>query len=242
MKEETNVILVNKEFELLKSKLDFLTKELEEIQSKTAAFETIIVSHISELLILEQELTILYKQLQKEKKAKRLAQKKKGKNYKKVEGIKSISKPKVISQNEIQEKKEKKQLYREAMLQVHPDKFSMNDEATTNIATEITAKLIQIYQNGTLEELKDYYTYIFSGNFLELKEQTKKQLVEKADNSYLKKQIEKLEIQLANAKSKQTYSVLTEYDDPLTFIEELKEYYNDRIFKLKKRTRKANKA
>ena len=50
----------------------------------------------------------------------------------------------------------------------------------------------------------------------------------------------KLEKQLELTKTKHTYKVLTEYDNLLTFIDELKEYYKDRIFKLKKRTRKAN--
>src|SRR5680860_1114419 len=50
----------------------------------------------------------------------------------------------------------------------------------------------------------------------------------------------KLKKLLQLAKTNHTYKVLTEYENPLTFIDELKEYYHDRIYKLKKRTRKAS--
>jgi len=59
--------------------------------------------------------------------------------------------------------------------------------------------------------------------------------------NYLEKEISQLEKQLEQAKRKHTFKVLSEYENPLTFIEELKEYYLDRIFKLRKRTRKASK-
>jgi hypothetical protein len=60
------------------------------------------------------------------------------------------------------------------------------------------------------------------------------------EDSYLQNEAENLEKQLQIAKTKLTYKVLTEYENPLTFIDELREYYQDRIFKLKKRTRKAS--
>jgi hypothetical protein len=60
------------------------------------------------------------------------------------------------------------------------------------------------------------------------------------EDFYLQNELTKLEKQLQVAKTKLTYIVLTEYENPLTFIDELKEYYQDRIFKLKKRTRKAS--
>ena len=59
-------------------------------------------------------------------------------------------------------------------------------------------------------------------------------------DTYLQNELEQLKNQLENAKIQHTYKVLMEYENPLTFIDELKEYYTDRIFKLKKRTRKAN--
>ncbi len=70
-------------------------------------------------------------------------------------------------------------------------------------------------------------------------ESSDKNIIYKED-AYLQNELLKLENQLQLAKTKHTYKVLTEYENPLTFIDELKEYYQDRIFKLKKRTRKAS--
>jgi hypothetical protein len=39
------------------------------------------------------------------------------------------------------------------------------------------------------------------------------------------------------AKERKTYRIWRTYDDPYTFIQELKEYYLDRIAKMKRRTR-----
>ena len=94
------------------------------------------------MIIESQELFILYKQIKKAKKAKRLEQKKRGKNYKESEGLQIISSKKksiILPKEQI----EKKRLYREAMLHVHPDKFFKNEEQT-EIATDITRQLIEI--------------------------------------------------------------------------------------------------
>jgi len=228
-----------KEQLLLKSQISLLQKELNEIEQKTSAFEAILRSHLANLLIEEQELTVLYKKLQKAKKEKRLAQKKKGKNFKEVIGLKVILDKKESSTN-AEEQKEKKRLYREAMLHVHPDKFSMN-EVKINLATEITTKLIEIYQTGSFDELQSYHTHIFSGNALSQFVKPSSVIMDlNGKDTYLQKELEQLKKQLKNAKAKHTYKVLTEYESPLRFIDELKEYYSDRIFKLKKRTRKAN--
>ncbi|HEY9170354.1 MAG TPA: hypothetical protein VIN72_12750 [Lutibacter sp.] len=223
---------------LLKAKINLLQKELNDIEQKTNAFEAILHSNLANELIEEQELTVLYKKVQLAKKEKRFAQKKKGKNFKEVEGLKVIAKNSTNISNE-EDQKEKKRLYREAMLFVHPDKFSMHDEKI-DLATEVTTKLIEIYQNGNLNDLQIFHTHIFSGNAMMYLPETSKKINHNKEDSYLQNELIKLEKQLELAKIKHTYKVLTEYENPLTFIDELKEYYNDRIFKLKKRTRKAN--
>jgi len=114
----------NQEQLLLKAKIELLQSQLDEIEQKTTAFEAVLRSNLENQLIEEQELTILYKKIQQAKKEKRLNQKKKGKNYKEIIGLKVIAESKVINTSE-DEQKEKKRLYREAMLHVHPDKFSM---------------------------------------------------------------------------------------------------------------------
>ena len=237
-----NTLLVSNDNEqeqlLLKTKINLLQKELIDIGQKTNAFEAILRSHLTNELIEEQELTVLYKKVQLAKKEKRFAQKKKGKNFKEIEGLKVIVKNNANSISE-DHQKEKKRLYREAMLFVHPDKFSMHHEKI-DLATEVTTKLIEIYQTGNLVELQIFHTHIFSGNAMMHFMETSKNNDNVKEDSYLQIEVEKLEKQLELAKTNHTYKVLTEYENPLTFIDELKEYYNDRIFKLKKRTRKAN--
>ena len=230
----------DKEQITLKAKIEILKQELGNIQQKTNDFEAILRSYLADIIIEEQELTVLYKKIQRAKKEKRLEQKKNGKNYKESEGVKEISKKIKVSLSKGNQK-EKKRLYREAMLNTHPDKYSLNEEKI-DLATEVTTKLIEIYKNGSFEELKAYHTHILSGNalknyregFVEGKHKT-------IEDSYLKYELEKLENLIVIAKKKHTYKVLTEYEKPLTFIDELLSYYKDRIFKLKKRTRKAYK-
>jgi len=194
---------------------------------------------LSELIVESQELFVLYKQIKKRKKAKRLEQKKRGKNYKESKGVQIISKEKKKSIPS-EEKKEKKRLYREAMLHIHPDKFSMSEEETEK-ATEITSRLIEIYTKGNLETLRSYHAHIFRGNTsIILDEVTAKIKIASKDN-YLEKEKERLEKDIDAAKERQLYKVLKTYENPSSFVDELKAYYVDRIIKLKKRTRKGLK-
>ena len=132
---------------LLKAKIKIAKQQLRDVEQKTDEFEAVLRLHIVDDIIEEQELTVLYKKIQKAKKEKRLAQKKKGTNYKEIEGVKVVSKNKKVDVN-FEDQKEKKRLYREAMLNSHPDKYSLDDEKN-DMATEVTTKLIEIYQNGT---------------------------------------------------------------------------------------------
>lgn len=240
MKAEKFPIKIDNEQEqhLIKVKIKTLQQELHTIEQKTTAFEVILRSHLINELIEEQELTVLYKKLQQQKKEKRLAQKQRGKNFKDTKTLKLTAKTIVENTNEV-DKNEKKKLYREAMLHVHPDKFSMNHEKI-DLATEITTKLIEIYQTGSLNDLKTFHSHIFSGNALEDYASQSVQKIDLIEDNYLQIELENLINKLEIAKAKHTYKVLTEYENPLSFISELKEYYNDRIFKLRKRTRKAN--
>jgi len=224
----------NERQQLLKARIRAIEAELNQIQQKTLAFETVLRTMLANELIEIQELTVLYKQQKKEKNLKRLAQKKRGKNYVEPIGLtvslKSL-KPEIL----LESAKEMKRLYREAMLQVHPDKFSIQEDQL-ELATEVTTKLIEIYKSGDLEQLKLYHSHIFSGNALEIVgAMVKTENI--ADDLYLKNELIKVEQQLQQAKEKYTYKVLTEYSDPMSFILELKEFYADKINKLKKRTR-----
>jgi len=222
----------------LREQIQTLQEELDEIDKKTQAFEALIHTHISDLIVEEQELFILYKQIKKAKKEKRLEQKKRGKNYKEPRGLQTISKKKKnVIPSEQQQQKEKKRLYREAILHVHPDKFSMN-ERETDIATDVTCRLIEIYKTGSLETLQAFHTHIFKGNTdINLDDAAFKVKVSPKDN-YLQQEKERIEKAVNLAKNQHLYKVITEYEDPLRFINELKVYYQDKIVKLKKRTRK----
>ena len=220
----------------LREQIQAFQDELEEIQKEIQTFRALLYSHISDLIVEEQELFTLYNQIKKAKKAKRLEQKKRGKNYKEPKGVQIISeKKKIVISSEQQ--KEKKRLYREAILHIHPDKFSMNEKDTI-IATEITSRLIEIYKTGNLETLQAYHAHIFKGNTdINLDDVASKIKVSTKDN-YLQQEKERIEKAILIAKNHQLYKVITEYEDPLTFMYELKDYYEDRILKLKKRTRK----
>lgn len=224
------------EQEKLQAKLDSLTIELEAIQLKTSNFENTLRSNLENDLIEEQELTVLYKQQKAAKKEKRLHQKKRGKNYREEEGLQPVTKEKIIT-SDSSEQREKKRLYREAMLHVHPDKFSMQADKL-DLATTITTKLIAIYSTGDLETLRAFHAHIFLGNDLLTHQVTTQKDILLPKNNYLKIEIQKMAKRIEEAKNKQTYKVLVEYEDPMTFLEELKAYYDDRLFKLRKRTRK----
>ena len=221
----------------LKRQIDTLRQALEEVRQKTSAFEAQLRTHLINELIEEQELTVLYKQQKLAKKEQRQAQKRKGKNYVPPEGLKRIpNTSKTISSESDQ--KEMKRIYREAMMYVHPDKFSMDDQKI-DVATDVTARLISIYQSGDLAALRAYHAHIFSDQELVSMMAPAAATVAPTVSAYDYLEQEKLNLKqaLAQAKNRQTYRVLTTYNDPMTFLEELKAYYEDRITKLRRRTR-----
>jgi len=216
--------------------IQVLQQELEGIQKETRVFEALLRSYVSDLIVEAQELFLLYKQIKKAKKAKRLEQKKRGKNYKESKELQIFAKKKksVIPS---EQQKEKKRIYKEAMLHVHPDKFYMR-EKETDVATDITSRLIEIYKTENLETLQAYHAYVFRGNtHIILGDAASKIKVISKDN-YLQKDKERLEKEIDLAKNRHLFKVITEYENPMTFVDELKDYYEDRIFKLKKRTQK----
>jgi len=229
---------IEKEHLLLKAQIVALQQKLDRITQETFTFETFLRSKLMEELIEEQELSVIYKKLKLAKKEKRREQKKRGKNYQEPTGLKLHKKVATPAVSE-EEQKEKKRLYREVLLQIHPDKFSMTEDKI-ELATEATCKLIEIYQTGNLHDLRIYHAQLIQGSNLHQNRDTKTEnKIPTVQLSYLKNKKKKLLILLEIAKNKHTYKVLTEYEDPLLFVAELKSYYRDRIAKLRKRTRKA---
>jgi hypothetical protein len=230
-----NLPIENDDAFKIKLKINVLKSEIEQIQIKLHEFESVLRNFVLDDMIEEQELMSKYRNFQKEKKAKRLAQKKRGKNYK--EPDLPIIKKIPSSEKEVEESKELKRLYRETMLLVHPDRFQENTEEAKK-ATEVTSRLVEIYQSGNLKELQMFHAHIVSGNEGVLLK-AESQINSNVDGlEYLQNELKKFEDMLVGLKNKHTYKVLETYERPIDFAQELKDYYKDRIEKLKKRTRK----
>ena len=183
----------------LQEQIQILQQELDRIKRETRSFEALLRYHVGDLIVESQELFILYKQIKKAKKAKRLEQKKRGKNYKEPKEIRIIpQKKKSVLPTEQQ--KEKKRLYREAMLHVHPDKFFRNEEQT-DIATEVTRQLIEIYKTGTLETLQAYHAHIFMGNTHIFLDDSASEVKVFSKKNYLEQEKEQLEKAIDLAKN-----------------------------------------
>ncbi|PIB37073.1 hypothetical protein BFP72_17515 [Reichenbachiella sp. 5M10] len=221
--------------ENLRSRIDALRRELSDIERVTRVFEDILRGELGDLIIQEQELAELYKRVQRAKKAKRLAQRRRGKRYKEPKGLKLV---KQVKSGSDLNQQELKKLYREAMVHVHPDKFSM-EEDMQGLATLATTQLIEIYESGDLQRMIQYHACVMKGHALD--ESKERSLIQLAPLAYLEQEFETIRGNLSAAKNRQVYQVLQNYADPMTYVVELQRYYTDRIAKLKKRTRKADK-
>tara|TARA_Y100001980_G_scaffold45816_1_gene27184 strand:- start:50321 stop:51037 length:717 start_codon:yes stop_codon:yes gene_type:complete len=222
----------------LSAEIEQLKRKLELLTGKVDAFEAILRSHLSGEIVEVQELSVLYKAQKKAKKQKRLEQKRKGKNYVEPVGLKTQKRPSETLCDNEEDLKEKKRLYREAMLHVHPDKYAMDGDKT-DLATELTTRLVAIYQHEDLDALKAFHAHLFSHAELPLKDvlESGKVTLSASPHAYLVQEKEHLEKAIQTLKNKHTYHVLMTYKDPMTFVDELKEYYQDRIQKLRRRTR-----
>ncbi|WP_046756977.1 hypothetical protein [Kordia jejudonensis] len=239
MSQEKLPITTNLDSIDLKIQLEQLQKEFAAVTQKVTEFETLLYRHLGDEILEVQELTVIYKELKRAKKQQRQLQKQRGKNYVAPTGLNVVEKatPKTAIKEDSQEKK---RLYREAMFHVHPDKFSL--QATeTELATEVTTKLIQIYKEGDLKALQAYHAHIFSDTSLRSLAGNANVKLQANSQVHLLAEIETIKEQLHQIKRKSTYTVLMTYKNPYTFVDELKLYYKDRIAKLKKRTRKAFK-
>jgi hypothetical protein len=239
MSEENLPIPTNLEAIDLQLQLQQLQKELDAIEQEVQTFKALLYSHLADEIVEVQELTVIYKELKLSKKQQRLSQKQRGKKYIAPKGLKvvAVQSQKTINSDDAQEKK---RLYKEAMFHVHPDTFSMESEQT-ELATEVTTKLIQIYKEGDLKALQAYHAHIFSNASLTALTEKATVEIHASTTSYISIEIDALREQLHQLKNSSLYKVLTEYENPYTFVDELKVYYKDRLAKLRKRTRKAFK-
>ncbi|WP_299289642.1 hypothetical protein [uncultured Mucilaginibacter sp.] len=224
---------------LLEKEIALLEAELRELESNLNIFQTKIRSVLSAQINRIRALTDLYKSQKQAKKLKRLEQKKRGKNYKEPVGLKvnnaSFTTQKLVSADDQQELK---RLFKEAVVQIHPDKLTDADEELNQRATEVTAQLNEVYQNGDLDEMSRLHEFIVSGNALTYvpdQPQTIKDLAVMIQ--FLQDKKRKVLQLIAEIKSSELYQLWTNGRDPETIIAELKLAFEHRIAVLEKRTR-----
>jgi hypothetical protein len=193
---------------------------------------------ISRLVLLNEKM----KEKQQLKKAKRLEQKKRGKNYKEpVLLIFPKEKIQTQSEGDSGEKQELRRLYKEAIVQVHPDKINHAGQPDQiQLAHELTTQLNGIYKNGDLEQLLAFYQNTILGNSLEVNHKAEMPAVDsKIRLKALKTKKETLAMKLQKLQANYLYHVLKTYDNPMAFIDELELQFQEKIGKLEKGTRKS---
>ena len=213
-------------------------QEINRIEAQIEAFRTKLRTRFIEEIVEEQELSDLYRQKQKAKKEKRKIQKQKGKNYqtqepaiKKSKNHQEEEEGELISFDSVLDKKK---LYRECMLLVHPDNFSMQEEKE-ELSNTLTSELITIYKTGTINDLQNFKNHILAGNTSLVLESA--QIQKEIKFAHLETALTTKKKTLAQLKESHLYKVLKEYKNPEDYFTELELYFNDRLSKLRKRLR-----
>jgi hypothetical protein len=225
---------------ILEQEIASLDLELQNIDSRIRSLESQIHSRYSNEIQSIRKLALLYKSQKRAKKEKRLEQKKRGKNYREPTGLTKITSVTTDTGKPVSTKsQELKKLYREAVRLVHPDKFSNETAERCSRSQELTIQLIDIYQSGDLEQLKFIHRHILSGNAMSHTPCQENSIPDPdALYSYLSKKRDDLIAAISESKQSRIYEVLTTYNDPLRFIDELSGQLLLRIQQLEKRTRK----
>ncbi|MBK6264959.1 hypothetical protein JKA74_07915 [Marivirga sp. S37H4] len=223
----------------LQFEIEELEKKLQQIGAEVWRFETLIRRQLSSEIDQIEELSDLHKQHKKEKKNKRLEQKKRGKNYKPPSQFPQANPPSLtVKKFDPVNQKELKRIYKEAVVQVHPDKISHNSELDQlQNASDLTARLNNIYKSGDLDELVYFYHHIILKN-----SSVKVSEVNAPDDQLRKDSLQKkkgrLLAEIDQFQNSYSYQVLHTYKDPTDFINELQLQFVEKIKQLEKRTRK----
>ncbi len=223
----------------LEQEIALLERELTEAETRINVFTAQIRAQLQEQIRRIGELVSLYKNQKQEKKAKRQAQKKKGKNYREPQNLQPSKNGSEKGQKvEKPNRAELKRLFREAIVQVHPDKFATEEETLALKATELTRQLTELYQSGDLEELKGFHEHILSGNAMaHVPYQPDTVKDPAAMSNFLQRKRDELSQLIREIKTSELYHVLETYENPLTFIPELKQQFENRIAVFERRTR-----
>lgn len=231
------ISLQNEQKLRLEQEIFAVEQEIGRIQAKIEAFKTKLRTRFIEEIVEEQELSDLYRQKQKAKKEKRKIQKQKGKNYQPPEPGLQKRELEVEDEGELisfDSAADKKKLYRECMLLVHPDNFSMQEEKE-ELANTLTSELITIYKTGTVNDLQNFKNHILAGNTNLVLESA--QIEKEIKFAHLETALTTKKKTLTELKESHLYKVLTEYKNPENYFTELELYFKDRLNKLRKRLR-----
>ncbi len=223
---------------LLEQKIAVLEAELIALETEINTFQAQIRSALSPQIQRIQELTILYKNQKQSKKLKRLEQKKRGKNYREPVGLKTTD-PSFIIPNLVSadHQQELKRLYKEAIVQIHPDKFADASEELNHRATAVTSQLIEVYKSGDLEELNRLHEHIISGNALAyIPNQPETVIDPQTMMLFLQDKKRKLQKLLLETQTSAIYGLWLSQKNILVLIAELKIGFEERILILEKRT------
>ena len=206
----------------LEKEIARLEKELQVAETDVNAFTNQIRSQLFPQIKRIQELVALYKSQKQAKKAKRQEQKKKGKNYQPPQRIKPTKTARENgskTQDSEAQALDRKRLFKEAIVQVHPDKFATEDAGISERAHELTRQLQELYETGDLQELKGFHEHILSGNAMAHVPYQPSSLKDPAAMlTFLQQKREELSKNLEELKTSELYHVLQTYENPLTFI------------------------
>jgi hypothetical protein len=214
-------------------------EKLRDAESKVRTIKSQIQARYHNEIIRIHELYTLYKNQKRQKKEKRLEQKKRGKNYKEPTGLKKVPKATSVNSTESADTShELKKLYREAVVQVHPDKFINHPAQISKRSLELTIQLIDIYQSGNLERLKHAHRHIMSGNAMAgLHEDTIKVPDPVAMKEYLVQKRDSLVNELNQVKKSYFYQIISTSDNISDIIDSMASQFHLRIQQLERRTR-----
>lgn len=223
----------------LEQQIAALEAELLALENDVNAFQAQIRSALSAQIQRIEQLTNLYKSRKQAKKLKRFDQKKRGKNYKEPVELKVINHTSAgQNQDLITDRQELKRLYKEAVVQIHPDKFADADDELNKRATAITSKLNEVYNNRDLEELNRLHEHIISGNALTyIPDQPETVNDLPAMLEFLQQKKLKLQALLQEIKASAIYGLFISSKDFAALISELRTAFENRIGILEKRTK-----
>ncbi|MBT1685062.1 J domain-containing protein [Dawidia soli] len=210
-----------------------LEAELQRAEATLNAFEQAVRAQLGEQIRQIRVLTAVYKARKAAKKEKRREQKRRGKNYKEPQGLLRPQETREDDAPVGDGPAELKRLYREAIVQVHPDKFPEASEAEGRQAAALTTHLNALYERGDLEALRDFHEHILGEQPLR---HTPYAVAGNATRNFLLHKKEQLAAALEALLQSQSYQLAVEPDRG-KLMDELREQFVQRIAQLTKRTR-----